>query len=51
MAKKAGHKGIYIDPLTDFGFKRLFGDKDLMTDFLTGVLDIKDSITDFDKTV
>ena len=25
MAKKAEHKGIYIDPLTDFGFKRLFG--------------------------
>ena len=45
MAKKTGHKGIYIDPLTDFGFKRLFGDKDLMIDFLTGVLNIKDSIT------
>ena len=46
MAKKTGYKGIYIDPLTDFGFKRLFGDKDLMIDFLNGVLDIKDSITD-----
>ena len=45
MAKKTGHKGIYIDPLTDFGFKRLFGDKDLMIDFLTDVLNIKDGIT------
>ena len=46
MTKKAEHKGIFIDPLTDFGFKRLFGDKDLMTDFLTGVLDIDGGITD-----
>ena len=38
--------GIYIDPLTDFGFKRLFGDKELMMNFLNAVLDIKDSIID-----
>ena len=46
MVDKSGHKGIYIDPLTDFGFKRLFGDKDLMIDFLSGVLDIKGGIKD-----
>ena len=45
MAKKTEHKGIYIDPLTDFGFKRLFGDQDLMIDFLTSVLNLKDGIT------
>ena len=44
MAKKTDHKGIYIDPLTDFGFKRLFGDQDLMKDFLTSVLNLKDGI-------
>ena len=37
MANKAEHKGIYIDPLTDFGFKRLFGDQDLM-DVCTQIL-------------
>ena len=29
--------GVYINPLTDFGFKRIFGteaNKDLLTDFL-----------------
>jgi len=38
--------GVYIDPLSDFGFKRLFGDKELMINFLNSVLDIKDSIDD-----
>jgi len=40
--------GKYIDPRTDFGFKRLFGDKELMIDFLNSVLDIKDSIVDLE---
>ena len=46
MAKSAKDKGIYINPLTDFGFKRLFGDKELMIDFLNGVLNIEDGIKD-----
>ena len=46
MAKKTKDKGIYINPLTDFGFKRLFGDKELMIDFLNGVLNIEDGIND-----
>jgi len=32
--------GVYIDPKTDFGFKRLFGDSELMKDFLNSVLGI-----------
>ena len=36
----------YINPLTDFGFKRLFGEKnkELMIDFLNSVLDLNDKI-------
>ena len=34
-AAAAEHLGVYIDPLSDFGFKRLFGDKELMIDFLS----------------
>ena len=33
--------GVYINPLTDFGFKRIFGteaNKDLLIDFLNVVL-------------
>jgi predicted transposase/invertase (TIGR01784 family) len=47
MAKNIEDKGIYMDPLTDFGFKRLFGNKELMINFLNGILvDIKDGIKD-----
>ena len=46
MAKKSGHKGIYIDPLTDFGFKRIFGNKALLIDFLNEVLNINGGIAD-----
>jgi len=38
--------GKYIDPRTDFGFKRLFGDKELMMGFLNAVLDVKEKIVD-----
>ena len=38
--------GTYIDPRTDFGFKRLFGDKELMMGFLNAVLDVKEKIVD-----
>ena len=39
--------GIYINPLTDFGFKRIFGteaNKDLLIDFLNTVLHLEDGI-------
>jgi predicted transposase/invertase (TIGR01784 family) len=39
--------GRYINPLTDFGFKRIFGtetNKDLLIDFLNAVLNIKSKI-------
>jgi predicted transposase/invertase (TIGR01784 family) len=29
---------VYLNPLTDFGFKKVFGDKELLIDFLNGVL-------------
>jgi predicted transposase/invertase (TIGR01784 family) len=41
--------GRFIDPLTDFGFKRLFGsepDKDLLIDFLNELLKGKKQIAD-----
>jgi len=46
MAKKVDNQDIYIDPLSDFGFKRLFGDKELMISFLNCVLNIEDTIED-----
>lgn len=36
----------YINPLTDFGFKYLFGAKDLLIDFLNGILDVDSGIVD-----
>ena len=41
--------GVYINPLTDFGFKRIFGtdaNKDLLIDFLNAVLKIRGGIKD-----
>ena len=38
--------GVYINLLTDFGFKRIFGIKEVMIHFLNTVLDIKGGITD-----
>ena len=42
----------YINPLTDFGFKYLFGVKELLIDFLNGILDIESGIVDltYDNT-
>jgi predicted transposase/invertase (TIGR01784 family) len=40
-------KEKYINPFTDFGFKKLFGEeanKDLLIDFLNEVLQLKDKI-------
>ena len=41
--------GVYINPLTDFGFKRIFGteaNKDLLIDFLNDILKVKGGIVD-----
>ena len=37
---------IFINLLTDFGFKRVFGIKEVMLDFLNAVLDIPGGIAD-----
>jgi predicted transposase/invertase (TIGR01784 family) len=45
--------GVYINPLTDFGFKRIFGtdaNKDLLIDFLNVVLNIDGGIKDLSYT-
>jgi predicted transposase/invertase (TIGR01784 family) len=46
--------GVYVNLLTDFGFKRIFGIKEVMIHFLNAVLaaEIKDSIVDihYDNT-
>ena len=38
--------GVYINLLTDFGFKRVFGIKEVMIKFLNSVLDIEGGIVD-----
>ena len=39
--------GAFIHPLTDWGFKRIFGDKELLMDFLNSLLEGERVITDF----
>jgi predicted transposase/invertase (TIGR01784 family) len=50
MSKRSKtEKARYINPFTDFGFKRIFGteaNKDLLIDFLNAVLDIDGEIID-----
>lgn len=38
--------GVFIHPLTDWGFKRIFGDKELLMDFLNSLLEGERVITD-----
>ena len=38
--------GRYINPLTDFGFKRIFGNKEFLINFLNSVLRIEGGIVD-----
>jgi len=45
-ATTAEDLGVYINLLTDFGFKRIFGIKDVMLKFLNTVLDIDGGIKD-----
>jgi len=44
--------GRYINPLTDFGFKHIFGTKEFLMDFLNAVLKIEGGIVDlqYDNT-
>ncbi|WP_300601525.1 Rpn family recombination-promoting nuclease/putative transposase [Niabella sp.] len=54
-AKHRGDVAVYIDPLTDFGFKRIFGtepNKDLLIAFLNCIFNGRKHITDlnFSKT-
>ena len=45
-------KAKYINPLTDYGFKKIFGDEAVMKAFLTDLLEPKSpiaSITFIDK--
>ena len=44
--------GKYINPLTDFGFKHIFGTKEFLIDFLNAVLGIEGGIVDltYDNT-
>ena len=42
----AGDLNVYVNLLTDFGFKRVFGIKEVMLHFLNTVLDIEGGITD-----
>ena len=48
-----GDMGVFINPLTDFGFKRIFGveaNKDLLIGFLNAVLKIRGGIRDLTYT-
>ena len=38
--------GVFIDPATDWGFKRIFGDKELLVNFLNSLLEGEHVITD-----
>jgi predicted transposase/invertase (TIGR01784 family) len=42
----AGDLGKYINLLTDYGFKQIFGEKEFLIDFLNSVLNIKGGIAD-----
>jgi predicted transposase/invertase (TIGR01784 family) len=42
---KAEISGIYLNPRTDFGFKKIFMDKELLIDFLNEIIEEKARIT------
>ena len=42
----AQRENRYINVLTDYGFKKVFGDKEVMTAFLTDLLQPKSAIAD-----
>ena len=44
MAKLTASKGRYINPLTDYGFKRIFENEKLLINFLNSALGLKNKI-------
>ena len=46
MSETKHTEGRYINPLTDYGFKKVFGEKDIMIAFLTDLLNPKSPIED-----
>ena len=46
MNEKNNTEGRYLNPLTDYGFKKVFGEKDIMISFLTDLLNPKSPIED-----
>ena len=38
--------GVFIDPMVDWAFKRIFGEKDLLIDFLNSLFEGEHVITD-----
>ncbi|MDR1342296.1 MAG: Rpn family recombination-promoting nuclease/putative transposase [Prevotellaceae bacterium] len=43
--KSKAEEAVYINPLTDFGFKKIFGDEKLLIAFLNDILQLEESIT------
>lgn len=41
----------YINPLTDYGFKRIFGDSEVMTAFLTDLLEPESAIVEIFSSI
>ena len=46
MNEKKATEGLYLNPLTDYGFKKIFGEKDIMIAFLTDLLNPESPIED-----
>lgn len=46
MANSTNMEGRYLNPLTDYGFKKVFGEKDIMIAFLTDLLNPVSPIED-----
>ncbi len=46
MSETYQTEGRYLNPLTDYGFKKVFGEKDIMIAFLTDLLNPKSPIED-----
>lgn len=44
METSAKGRGLYTNPLTDFGFKKIFGDGEVMRSFLNDLLELPDYV-------
>lgn len=44
MSQQTRHESRYINPMTDYGFKKVFGDEEIMRAFLTDLLEPKSPI-------